>query len=182
MLSKTLSQLKTPRDVFAFFVATAGGAGLFPIAPGTAGSVVGLALSVALQDLETPLRLAIWITITLLGIWSAKVMDEIFKSSDNQKIVIDEVVGMAITAWATPAQPIPLIVAFLLFRLFDILKIWPVRWVDVWSKKKAKEAGEKRNALLSWAGGFGVVADDLIAGFQGWVIMSVLIRHNILPF
>ena len=166
------SKVKTPRDAIAVAVATAGGAGLVPKAPGTMGTLVAVPLALLIREWPAPAKLCVWLGLLLAGTWAAKVFDELMDTGDNQCIVIDEVVGLGITSWTLsqvswgPAW----IAAFVLFRLFDIVKIFPVRLVDQWSKKKAHE----KTPLARWWGGFGVMADDVMAGFQGLAVMLFL--------
>ena len=171
--------LKRPQDFrqwTAFLIATALGAGLTPKAPGTAGSLVALPIPILVRNLDFSTRALLWCGLTFLGIWAAREWDQFQRSSDNQSIVIDEVVGLWLTAW-TATQWSTLLVAFVLFRFFDVLKIPPVRQVDRWSKKKAGE----NTPSSAWWGGFGVVADDVLAGVQGLIIIVLLQKWGILP-
>jgi phosphatidylglycerophosphatase A len=172
-------RIKTLRDSIAVVIATAGGAGLFPKAPGTMGTIVALPLALATREWPTPMRLALWIGIAIVGTWSAKVFDELMQTGDNQCIVIDEVVGLGITSWTLTHidKGWPWFAAFCLFRLFDVIKIYPVRLVDEWSKNKAKE----NTPLARWWGGFGVMADDIMAGFQGLLVMAILQELHVFP-
>jgi phosphatidylglycerophosphatase A len=116
-----------------------------------------------------------WIFLTWAGTWAAKVIDEIMETSDHQNIVMDEVVGLGITSWTIGSLSdgqnwMAWLAAFVLFRFFDILKPPPVRQVDLWSKKKAAQ----RTGWAPWFGGFGVMADDIVAGFQGLAVMIFL--------
>jgi phosphatidylglycerophosphatase A len=156
---------------FALLVATALGAGLFPIAPGTMGTLIALPLAYATRDWSWPIRVMLWVALTALGTWSAKVFDETMGTNDNQNIVIDEVIGLGITAWTAGNDLKTWIAAFFFFRVFDILKPPPVRGVDQWSKKQASP----------WWGGFGVIADDMIAGFEGLGVILLLQWMHILP-
>jgi phosphatidylglycerophosphatase A len=172
-------RIKSPRDALAMAIATSLGAGLFPWGPGTMGTLFGLPLAYFTREWELAPRLGLWLFLTVIGTWSAKAFDELMQTGDNQCIVIDEVVGVGITSWSlSHVSSAPLwIAAFVLFRFFDILKIFPVRVVDQWSHKKSKE----QNKLAHWWGGFGVMADDILAGFQGLVIMLVIQHFNIFP-
>jgi phosphatidylglycerophosphatase A len=105
-------------------------------------------------------------------------MDEIMGTKDNQSIVMDEVVGLGVTAWTAGHHTSTLIAAFVLFRAFDILKPPPVRQLDRWSKKKASQKG---NASAAWWGGFGVMADDLLAGFEALTVIFILQQLGVLP-
>jgi len=152
------------RSIFAVWLGTASGAGLSPIAPGTMGTLVGLPIAYWSQGAAFPIRILFWTAIFGLGTWAAQVFDELMNTQDNQSIVIDEVVGVAVTAWTAGQELKTWLVAFLAFRFFDILKPWPIRKVDTWSKKRNSQA---------W-GGFGVMADDLIAGFEGLGVVILL--------
>lgn len=154
--------------IVARFVATAGGAGLVPKAPGTAGAVVGLAFAWATHSLSFTAQIAIIALISAIGTWSAKRLDELDGTSDNQKIVIDEVAGQMITCLGAPLHGALYLISFALFRFFDIVKPPPVRQIDTWSKHKASNRSDPKAAL--W-GGFGVMADDLAAG-----VMALLAR------
>lgn len=164
------SRIKTPRDAIAVVTATAFGAGLFPYAPGTMGTLYAVPLAYATQSWATPARLVMWIFLLAAGTWAAKTLDEIMKSEDNQSIVMDEVVGYGITAWTAGSDINTILAAFVLFRILDGLKPWPVYLVDRWSKK----------AKSPWARGFGVMADDLLAGVVGLIIVVVLQSTGVL--
>jgi len=162
------SQFKnTPSDLLAFGAATFFGSGLFPVAPGTAGTLAGLPLVVAILTLPLPMQIGFWIAMTALGTWAASRVDSKAGTGDHGSIVIDEVIGMGIAAMACQFTPLHLGTAFVLFRFFDITKIPPVRQVDTWSKRKARESG----AL--W-GGLGVMLDDILAGLQALAVFKLL--------
>ncbi len=152
------------KSAVVVWFATASGAGLSPVAPGTFGSVVGLPIAYSTQGGSVLARGFFWTVLFLLGTWSAQVFDETMKTQDHQSIVIDEVVGMGITAWTAGDDWTTWIVAFLAFRFFDILKPPPIRYVDAWSKNQTSRG---------W-GGFGVMADDVIAGFEGLGVVILL--------
>jgi phosphatidylglycerophosphatase A len=137
-------------------IATAGGAGYWPWGPGTAGSIVGVLLAwlMARQfDWSTgwPL-LAVTVAATWPSVWASTVAAD--GREDPQFIVIDEVVGQ----WLTLAGAVTLnwqafAIGLLLFRIFDIVKPWPVRRFEALSA------------------GWGIVADDLMAGVYGAVVL-----------
>lgn len=158
-------RVKGPRAIAALFTGTAAGAGLVPAAPGTMGTLVGIPIAWASAEWTSPARVALWAALTLVGTWACKVYGELMESQDNQNLVIDEVVGLGITAWTlnSASGSWAWFAAFVLFRIFDIVKPPPVRAVDRWSKSKT-----------GWAGGFGVMADDIVAGFQGLLAMVLL--------
>lgn len=164
----------------AVLTATALGAGLMPKAPGTMGTLVAVPLAWATRDWSWPLRAFLWVGITAVGTWGARAFDLLMRTGDNQCIVIDEVVGLGITSWTLSGAGntwAGWLTAFVLFRFFDILKLPPVRQVDGWSKKKALE----QTPVASWWGGFGVMADDILAGFQGLAVLILLQYFGALP-
>jgi phosphatidylglycerophosphatase A len=163
------SLIRGPKNITALFVATAGGAGLLPKAPGTFGTLVGIPIAYFTRDWPLTIRIIFWTAITVVGTWSAQVFDQTMQSTDNQNIVIDEVVGMGITAWTAGNHWQAWVAAFVLFRLFDIWKPYPIRWVDRWSKKSPL-----------WSG-FGVMADDILAGFYGLLCMALLQFYGLVP-
>ena len=133
-------------------VATCGGAGYAPVASGTVGSAVALVLLWLIPF--TPMAL-VWTTlgVTLLGIWSGGRVERAVGQKDPGIIVIDEVAGMALSVLFLPRTIPVLLVAFFLFRLFDVWKPFPAR---------------ESQALT---GGLGVMVDDLIAGVYALVLV-----------
>ena len=152
--------MRSVRGALALFLASGFGVGLLPLAPGTWGTGVGIAVVWAIADLSAGLRALVWVLLFAVGVWAAKVVDELMKTDDNQNTVMDEVVGVGVTAWFAGRDARALVAAFILFRVFDIVKPWPVRWIDRMTKGRSP-----------WVGGFGVMADDLAAGVQGLLVM-----------
>ena len=131
-------------------LATVGGVGYSPIAPGTLGSVVALPLVAwlaALWPVSSMAYAAAVLSVIALAVWSAGRADALFGEHDSGKIVIDEVAGMVVVGMYLPAGGWALAVGLAVFRLFDIWKPYPASYCD-------RDVG----------GGLGVVADDLIAG------------------
>ena len=132
---------------FVLIGASAGGAGYFPAAPGTAGSVVGVGLWAALAGLAPPA--AVWLGTAALipfAVWAAGRAEVLLGRHDDPRIAIDEVVGVWLALLALPLRWEAVLAGFALFRLFDVLKPPPCR------------------RLERLPGGLGVVADDLAAG------------------
>ncbi len=159
-------------DWLAVFIATGFGAGFIPFGPGTFGSVVGLIIAYGLISVFSPyavlLQNAILVVSAILagvGIWSGTQAERIFDRKDAGQVVIDEVCGQVISfaliapyiARLGPQWRWWMIVGFLLFRLFDIFKPYPI------------------NRLQSLEGGLGVMMDDVIAGIYAAVILSLLL-------
>ena len=143
----------------AHFIALGFGAGLAPKAPGTFGTVVGLLLCWALQPFLSPLAIALLaVPLFLLGIWVCDVTGRALGVMDSGSIVWDEVVAflpLAALAGSIAAQ----LVAFALFRLFDIWKPFPIRQL------------ERRIP-----GGLGVMADDVLAAAYAALSLFLLLQ------
>jgi phosphatidylglycerophosphatase A len=161
----------------AVLIATAGGSGLLPRAPGTWGTLAAIPVTLALEPWSTSSRVLFWLGLFVLGTWASKIFDETSGTQDNQNIVIDEVVGYAITAWNTHADPKAILAAFLLFRFFDMAKPWPIRHVDRWSHRGAQG---KSASAQGWFTGFGVMADDALAGFLALGCMTLLQSYHLI--
>jgi phosphatidylglycerophosphatase A len=151
---------------FTLAMATAGGAGFAPVAPGTFGSAVGVALFAGLVSLGIGmLGLALAIAVVFaVGCWASGEAERRFGKQDDGRIVIDEVAGQLLTLAPLLALPsamgparsaLWLLGGFALFRLFDIWKPGPVRWA------------ERR-----FSGGLGVMADDMVAGGLGALALT----------
>lgn len=140
---------------FLKYLATLGFIGYLPIAPGTFGSLVAM---VFFAILKPPLSVHIFliIAITVVGTIASHKTEKLLNEKDSRHIVIDEFAGYALSILFLPATLPYLIAAFLLFRLFDILKPPPIRWIE---------------ATIS--GGFGIVADDLMAGIYTNVLLQI---------
>jgi len=140
-------------------IATGLYSGYLPKAPGTWGSLVGLLLFFLLHTLSLPVYLAIVAGLFLVGSFAAGEAEKIMDHKDPGLVVIDEIVGMLITMIGVPATPLAMALGFILFRIFDIAKPFPINLVD-----------------QRLHGGVGIMLDDVIAGIYSLVILHVLIR------
>jgi len=131
----------------ALMVSTGLGTGYFPEAPGTAGSAVGIFLGWALSFLSPGAGLLIIIVIAIIGSWAGDITEMVLAEKDPGIVVIDEIVGMAISMWCIEPSWLSMAGLFLLFRLFDIWKPFPVR-----------------NMEEMFPGGIGIIMDDVLAG------------------
>ena len=138
----------------ALLLATWGGTGLSPFAPGTVGSMAALPLCVWALHLTPEWVVGLGAALWVLGVWSAARAGAAWGQVDHPAIVIDEVLGQLIAMaipwfWLqTPVNPFLLAaIAFALFRLFDITKPWPVSYFD-----------------RTWKSPAGVMFDDVLAG------------------
>ncbi|KRT65873.1 MAG: phosphatidylglycerophosphatase A, phosphatidylglycerophosphatase A [Candidatus Rokubacteria bacterium CSP1-6] len=132
-------------DRLAFAIATAGGAGLAPVAPGTAGSLFAAFLLWLIPFSTFSLGVTL-VGVIFAGIWAGGRIERLSGRKDPGLIVIDEVAGMMLSVIVLPRTVGVLIVAFFCFRVLDIVKPFPARQSQV------------------LVGGLGVMVDDLIAG------------------
>jgi phosphatidylglycerophosphatase A len=138
----------------AVLVATVGGAGYFPFAPGTVGSAVGVGLYLATRHLSPAWQFGILGLVIVAGVWASTEAERHFKREDPGHVVIDEVAGQLVTLLMTGAGLSGAVIGFFVFRILDIIKPWPA------------------NRLEALHGGVGIMADDLMAGLYGLIIMA----------
>ena len=146
------------------FVASGAYSGFVPVAPGTAGSIVGLAVAWSVLPCAGAhwlLALAAFAAVFALGCWIAHRAQIILGEHDSPHIVLDEVLGMVATMFLNPLGWIHLLIGFALFRLFDIVKLPPASFFD-------------RNVR----GGTGVMLDDLAAAIYANIALR-LVAHLI---
>ena len=133
------------------------GSGLAPRAPGTFGTLVGVAFCWMLQGWSTALYVGVLVGVAAVGVPICGAAARRLGVHDHPGIVWDEIAGYLLTMLPAPPGWVPLLTGFVLFRLFDISKPWPVRWLD-------------RNV----GGGAGIMLDDLAAGFLAGGSMYLL--------
>lgn len=142
------------------FVATGFGVGLSPIAPGTLGTIIAVVIYIffwrhlAFFAYALILMVAIFIAVLICERTS-----KALGVSDHPAIVVDEFVGYWLTMFSIPPNILTITLGFILFRVFDIVKPWPIRWCD----KNVK-------------GGVGIVLDDLIAGFFALILLKLFVQ------
>jgi len=135
------------RTRLALVLATFFGTGYVPIAPGTAGTAAAIPLWFLLRDARWELQALAALAAIGAGTWAAQLAGRHYGVVDSGHIVVDEVAGLLVTTLGVPFRWETVLAAFLLFRVFDIVKPWPARYFD----------REVHN-------GFGVVMDDVAAG------------------
>ncbi len=108
-------------------LATGFGAGLAPVAPGTTGTLVGVLICLIFFSLPWLLRLLIVIFLVVLAIYIAERAEQVYRKKDDQRIVIDEIAGFQVAMLPVAITGLHLLVGFVLFRIFDILKPFPLR-------------------------------------------------------
>jgi phosphatidylglycerophosphatase A len=139
------------------FLASNAGLGYAPVASGTVGTLLGIPLFYLLAPL-TPQEFVLgWLAVLFVSFWSAHRAGEIYGVTDDGRIVIDELIGYLTAVAFVPFSWNTALAAFLLFRLFDIVKLWPACWFD----QKVKN-------------GIGVVMDDVVAGVYAWLSLYAL--------
>lgn len=155
--------LRNPMRSLIIFIATGAYSGFSPIAPGTAGSLVGvLVVWVAFGPLwsrSPPLALVVFVAAFAIASWIAGRAEVIFKEPDSSKIVIDEVLGMAATMYGNPLTVAWMLAGFVLFRIFDVMKPFPAGWID----RRVE-------------GGAGVMLDDLASAIYANILLQVARR------
>lgn len=129
------------------FISLGFGSGLSPKAPGTMGTLAAVPLYLLLTLLDFQWYVLVTLLVSVLGIWACDYTSRALEVHDHPGIVIDEFAGFLITMIAVPLSIFSLFYGFLLFRLFDIVKPWPIGWLD------------KR-----LSGGVGIMLDDILAG------------------
>ena len=130
--------------------------GYFPLAPGTLGSLIAFIAWILLPETSI-ISLIIAISIIfIIGVFSTGFIEKSYKIQDPSYIIIDEWVGMWIALLFVPNETIWLVLSFVLFRIFDILKIYPV------------------NKMEKLNGGMGIMLDDVVAGLYAGLITSII--------
>jgi len=152
---------RTPASVWRnpiHFLAFGFGSGAAPRAPGTFGTLAAVVIYLLLPAMSTPVYLLFLLLSFLIGIWLCGRTSADIGEHDHGGIVWDEFVGFWLTMLLAPPGLLWVLIGFVLFRLFDILKPWPIRWFD-------------RHVH----GGFGIMIDDVLAGLMALGCLQVLV-------
>src|SRR4030042_3987812 len=142
---------------FILVMATGFGVGYSPLAPGTLGTLIAIPFYYFLSEIPSPIYEITLIASFFLSVWISENAEIFFGKKDDSRIVIDEIIGFFITMLWIPKTTLFIIIGFILFRFFDILKPFPIRLID----KRLK-------------GGFGVVLDDVMAGVYANIILHLI--------
>jgi phosphatidylglycerophosphatase A len=141
---------------FFLFLATGFGAGYVPIAPGTAGTLVAIPIFLILSSISFPLYALTVLTFVFFASWISEKAQDQWGKRDHPRIVIDEIMGYLITMLWLPKTTLFIVLGFLLFRFFDIVKPPPIRLLE-----RVK-------------GGYGVVLDDVMAGVYANIVLQLV--------
>jgi phosphatidylglycerophosphatase A len=131
--------------------------GYCPVAPGTVGTIIAIPLHIVISRLSAPSYGIALVVFIVLSWWLSRAAEAVFLEKDSRRIVVDEMAGFLVTMGFLPPVPVYLVTGFILFRFFDIVKPFPIR------------------RLESLEGGFGVVADDLMAGVYSHLALRIAI-------
>lgn len=153
-MQPTASLLKNP----AHFLSLGFGSGLAPKAPGTFGTLAAVPLYLLAAKLPLDAYFALLLTMGFFGIWLCDYTAEALGEHDHPAIVWDEIVGYFLTMAAAPSGWLWCVLGFALFRVFDILKPWPIRLID-----------------RRLRGGLGIMLDDVLAGVFAWLLMQAAV-------
>lgn len=149
---------KTFKKGIALFIAEGAYSGRFPFAPGTAGSLVAVLLYLLLKRLPLAGYLVVCLLVTGIAIWASDEAEKALGEKDPHRVVIDEIAGYLISMILLPSTWGYIIGAFLLFRIFDVIKPYPL------------------HRLQSLPGGWGIVVDDVGAGIYTNIVLQIVLR------
>lgn len=140
-----------------YFIAFGFGSGAAPFAPGTFGTLMAIPFYLLLSTLPLTAYITLVIVFIIAASWLCDYISHATDTHDHPGMCIDEFAGFFVTMTAAPAGWIWILVGFLLFRLFDILKPWPISYADA-----------------NIHGGFGMVFDDVLAGIYAAIILQAI--------
>lgn len=146
-------------DRLFMFIASGAYTGYLPKAPGTWGSLLGLILWLGMRRLEALPYIGAVAALFIIGTFCAGAAEKILDKGDPGLVVIDEIVGQLIALAAAPNHPAAVLSAFVLFRFFDILKPFPIGWLD-----------------KHIHGGMGIMLDDVFAGLYAFLVLQIIWR------
>ena len=142
----------------AFAIATVFKAGYIPIAPGTVGSIIGLLVFWLIKDYASfTIEMFVAAALFFAGVWASTIVEQVLERHDPGVVIVDEVVGMLVALMLLPPTITVMFLAFLLFRVFDIIKPYPARWCEQLSR------------------GWGIMIDDVVAGLYVNVLIHIIL-------
>jgi phosphatidylglycerophosphatase A len=149
---------RSASERIALAVATGLGCGFAPVAPGTAGAALGLVAFWPLAALPFPLQAAATLALCAAGVAAAGAVARRVGRHDPGLVVVDEIAGVWVSLLLLPLTPATAAAAFVLFRVMDVVKPWPARQLE------------------ALPGGWGIVADDLMAGLYANLLLRAALR------
>lgn len=159
--SRKKSSPPVPKEVWyhpLYFIAFGLGSGAMPIAPGTFGTLVAIPCYLLLRELPSAAYLIFTICFIIFSAWLCDYISKQTHTHDHPGMCIDEFAGFFVTMLYAPAGWPWIVIGFALFRLFDILKPWPISYID-----------------KNIHGGFGMVLDDVLAGLLSCFIIQLMV-------
>lgn len=150
--------MNKPAKAIILFMAQGAYSGRFPVAPGTAGTLAGVLLYLGIKGLPIAVYASLCVLIFVIGIWTAGRAETLLGRTDHPSIVIDEIAGLLVSLAFLPSTWPVVIAAFVLFRIFDIAKPFPLK------------------RLQDLHGGAGVMLDDIGAGICTNIILQIVLR------
>lgn len=157
---RTSSVNRIPESAFQKplnFIAFGFGSGIAPVAPGTFGTLFAIPFFVLLSHLPLIMYLLVVLLLTCFSSWLLGKISEEIGVHDHTGMNLDEFIGYFFTMIAVPSTWLNIVLGFILFRLFDVWKPFPISWVD-----------------KHMMGGFGMVFDDILAGIISCIILHIL--------
>jgi phosphatidylglycerophosphatase A len=154
----------TPKQILTdpvLFLAFGFGSGLAKKAPGTFGTLAAVPLYCLFAQTGSVFYSLLTLIVTVAGVWICGIAAEKLGEHDFGGIVWDEIAGYLITMWLAPFDWKAIVAGFLLFRIFDIVKPWPIKWID----RKVK-------------GGLGIMFDDVLAAVFAGVLLQLAVYRG----
>lgn len=158
--SRSRQAVPVPAQVWQnplYFIAFGFGSGVIPFAPGTFGTLAAIPFYLLIQPLPFINYLILTVLFTLGSMWICDQVSREIHSHDHPGMCLDEFAGFFVTMIGAPTGAFWIITGFILFRLFDIWKPWPIRYLDE-----------------NIHGGTGMVLDDVAAGFAAMLLLQLL--------
>lgn len=141
---------------FILFSATGAGSGRAPAAPGTFGTLAGIPVVLLFLVIPSSMQVFFTLVVILFAVWTSDRAEKLIGQSDPGCIVIDEIAGFTVAMAGIPISVLSVISGFLIFRVFDIIKPFPVRFFE-----------------KNFHGGAGVVLDDVAAGLFSTIVLRI---------
>jgi len=139
------------------FIAFGFGSGAMPFAPGTFGTLIAIPFYLAIRSLPLMAYIILVALIVIGSMWLCERVSREINVHDHQGMCLDEIVGYLVTMTGAPHGTIWIILGFILFRIFDIWKPWPIDYID-----------------KHISGGFGIILDDVLAGIFSIIFLKLL--------